>query len=317
MNTDFLSLLAAVAPVFVVVGSGAALRTLGKLKPAADSSLLSVAVNFLYPCFIADVVIRSNALRNPSNVLIAPAVGCATLLIGFAVALGVAALLRMDRPQPTRTFAFTSGIPNWGYLAIPLMQSLFAGQSADTLGVLFIHNIGLELTLWSVGVWLLAGEKSWRRAFNIPFFAILSSLVLSVMRASEWLPKFALESLHFLGQAALPLSLLLTGATFADQFREKDAPSKWSATVAGIVVKLVLLPPIFILAARWMPCSVELKRVMVVQAAMPTAMVPVVLARMYGGDASLSLRIIFSTTALGLVTIPLWLRIGFEAIAGK
>ena len=222
--------------------------------------------------------------------------------------------MRMERPQPTRTFAFTAAIPNWGYLAIPLMQSLFAGKSADTLGVLFMHNIGLELTLWSVGVWLLAGEKSWRRAFNIPFFAILASLVLSVLRASEWMPKFALESLHFLGQAALPLSLLLTGATFADQFREKGVPPKWSATLAGVVVKQLLLPPIFILAAGWLSCSVELKRVMVVQAAMPSAMVPVVLARMYGGDASLSLRIIFATTALGLLTIPLWLRIGFEWI---
>jgi malate permease and related proteins len=303
-----------VAPVFIVVGSGAALRALGKLKPEADGSLLSVAVNFLYPCFIADVVIKSNALQNPSNVLIAPAVGSATLIIGFAVAFAVAMLMGMNRPQPARTFAFTSAIPNWGYLAIPVVQSLFPGKSQDTLGVLFIHNIGLELTLWSVGVWLLAGEKSWRRAFNIPFFAILGSLLLSMARASEWLPVFVKESLHFLGQAALPLSLLLTGATFADQFREKNAPAKWSATLAGVFVKIILLPPLFILAARWLPCSVELKRVMVVQAAMPTAMVPVVLARIYGGDSGLSLRIIFATTALGLVTIPLWLRIGFEWI---
>ena len=310
LNTDFLTLLAAVAPVFVVLVCGAVLRALGKLKPEADSSLLSVAVNFLYPCFIADTVINSNALRNPANLFVAPAVGCATLIIGFAVAFAIALLLRMNCPQPARTFAFTAAIPNWGYLAIPVVQSLFPAQSKDTLGILFIHNIGLELTLWSVGVWLLAGEKSWRRAFNIPFFAILSSLLLSILRAGEWLPRFALESLHFLGQAAMPLSLLLTGATFTDQFREKNAPSNWSAPIAGIAVKLLILPPLFLLAARWLPCSIELKRVIVVQAAMPTAMVPVILARIYGGDAGLSLRIVLSTTALSLVTIPLWLRVG-------
>ena len=310
LNTDFLTLLAAVAPVFVVLACGAGLRALGKLRPESDSSLLSVAVNFLYPCFIADVVINSNALRDPRNVFIAPAVGCATLLIGFAVAFSVAVLMRMNRPQPARTFAFASAIPNWGYLAIPVVQSLFPAQSKDTLGVLFIHNIGLELTLWSVGVWLLAGEKSWRRAFNIPFFAILASLLLSVVRAGEWLPRFALESLHFLGQAAMPLSLLLTGATLTDQFREKDAPSKWSGMFAGVAVKLLILPPLFLIAARWLPCSIELKRVIVVQAAMPSAMVPVILARMYGGDAGLSLRIVLATTALGLITIPLWLRVG-------
>ena len=314
MNTAYFTLLAAVAPVFVVLACGAGLRMLGKMRPEADSSLLSVAVNFLYPCFIADIVIHSNALRDPRNLFIAPAVGCGTLLVGFAVAFGVAMLLRLNRPQPARTFAFTAAIPNWGYLAIPVVQSLFPAQSKDTLGVLFIHNIGLELTLWSIGVWLLAGEKSWRRAFNIPFFAILASLVLSVARAVEWMPTFALESLHFLGQAAMPLSLLLTGATLADQLRAKDAPSKWSATFSGIAVKLLILPPLMLIAARWLPCSTDLKRVMVVQAAMPSAMVPVVLARLYGGDAGLSLRIVLGTTALGLITIPLWLRIGFGLI---
>ena len=140
MNTDFFTLLAAVAPVFIVVACGASLRILGKLKQSADSSLLSVAVNFLYPCFIADVVINSNALRNPGNVVFAPAVGCATLLIGFPVAFGVAMLMRLNRPQPARTFAFASAIPNWGYLAIPVVQNLFPAQKNDTLGVLLKYQ---------------------------------------------------------------------------------------------------------------------------------------------------------------------------------
>jgi hypothetical protein len=313
LNTAYLKLLAAVAPVFVVICAGALVRVLGKLRHEADSSLLSLAVNFLYPCFIADVVIRSNVMRDPSNMIFAPLVGSLTLIIGFAVAVGLAFVMRMKRPHPTRTFAFSAAIPNWGYLAIPVIQGLFPTDK-DLLGVLFIHNIGLELTLWSVGVWLLAGEKSWRRAFNIPFFSILGSLILSMMRAAEWLPQFVMDSLHFLGQAALPLSLLLTGATLADQFREKDAPSTWSAAIAGLVLKLAILPPFFILVARWLPCSTELKRVMVVQAAMPSAMVPVILARIHRGDAGLSLRIVLGTTALGLITIPLWMRVGFAWI---
>ena len=51
------------------------------------------------------------------------------------------------------------------------MQGLFDKR---TTGVLFAHNIGLELTLWSLGVWALSGEKSWRRVFTVPFFAILA-----------------------------------------------------------------------------------------------------------------------------------------------
>ena len=104
----------------------------------------------------------------------------------------------VSRPQPASTFAFTSAIPNWGYLPIPLVQGLFGEH---TTGVLFVHNIGLELMLWSVGVWYLTGEGSWKRALTIPFFAILAALGLNLLNAGAWLPGFVLDSLRFLGQA--------------------------------------------------------------------------------------------------------------------
>jgi predicted permease len=55
---------------------------------------------------------------------------------------------------------------------------------------------------------------------------------------------------------------------------------------------------------------VELKRVIVVQAAMPTAMVPVIIARLYGGHPRTAVQIVLGTTAVGILTIPLWIRAG-------
>jgi malate permease and related proteins len=312
MNAAYGKLLATVAPVFVVIACGFAMRRLGKLRPEADSSLFSVAVNFLYPCLIAHSVLGNAALRDLRNVLLAPLVGALLLLGSLVVAVIAARLLRLNRPQPSSTFAFTAAIPNWGYLPIPLVQGLFP---ESTTGVLFVHNIGLELMLWSVGVWFLAGEGSWRRAFNIPFFAILAALGLNLLHAGEWLPGFVLDSLRFLGQAALPLSLLLTGVSLADAVGEGGLLRNAGTTLAGCVVKLGVLPPLILLAAKWLPCSVELKQVLVVQAAMPCAMVPVILARYYNADSGTAVRIVLASTILGLLTIPLWLRIG-GAIVG-
>jgi predicted permease len=59
---------------------------------------------------------------------------------------------------------------------------------------------------------------------------------------------------------------------------------------------------------------VEFKRVLLVQAAMPTAMTSVILARMYGGHPKTAVQIVFGTTALGLFVIPLWLRAGLAWI---
>ena len=309
MNITYSALLGAVAPTFVVLACGFALRRFRGLRPEADSSMLTVAVNFLYPCFIADTMLNSSALRDVRTVAIAPAVGFSLLLLCFGIAALCAKMLRLKSPQPARTFAFSAAIPNWGYLPIPLVQQLF--PNSDTTGVLFVHNIGLELALWSAGIWLLSGSSSWRHVFTIPFFAILGALALNFAHAADWLPRVVLDSLHFLGQAAIPLSLLLTGATLADAVVSLRDDRRPIVTIAGCLVRAALLPPLFLAAAHWLPVSLDLKRVLAVQAAMPCAMVPILLSRHYRGDIGTAVQIVLASTALGLLTIPFWLRIGF------
>jgi predicted permease len=73
---------------------------------------------------------------------------------------------------------------------------------------------------------------------------------------------------------------------------------------------LGLLPVLFLVLARALPVSVELKRVMVIEAAMPAAVFSILMARQYGGDPATAMRVVVATSITGLVTIPLWLRAG-------
>ena len=141
MNSSYGTLLGAVAPVFVVIACGFAMRRMGKLRPEADRSLMSVAINFLYPCLIAHTVLGNPALQNFGNVVLAPIVGACLLIGTLVIGILAARLLRIPRPQPSATFAFTAAIPNWGYLPIPLVKSIFGD---DVTGVLFVHNVGLD-----------------------------------------------------------------------------------------------------------------------------------------------------------------------------
>lgn len=290
------------------------MRRRGKLKPEADGSLLSVAVNFLYPCLIADAVLGNAALRDIGTVVAAPLTGAAILAGSFAITALAARVLRMNRPQPAATFTFTSAIQNWGYLPIPLVQSLFGDRAT---GVLFVHNIGLELTLWSLGIFLLSGHGSWRRAINIPFLAILGALVLNLFQAGDWLPRFALDTLHFLGQAALPLSLLLTGVTLADAVAQGGLARDLRTTIAACILRLAILPVFILACARFLPCSIELKQILVVQAAMPCALIPVILARHHHGDGGTAVRIVLASTLAGFITILFWLRAGSALVLGQ
>jgi predicted permease len=68
----------------------------------------------------------------------------------------------------------------------------------------------------------------------------------------------------------------------------------------------------FLLLASVIPASVELKRVMALQAAMSSAVFPIILARHYGGDAPTAMRVVLGTTVVGFISIPLWIRFGLE-----
>ncbi len=105
------------------------------------------------------------------------------------------------------------------------------------------------------------------------------------------------------------MSLILIGAVVADYLGEFK---RWGGREISVAValRILLLPMFFLLLARYLPASVELKRVMVLEAAMPAAVFPIVMSRHYGGDPPTALRVVIGTSIVGLVTIPLWIRFG-------
>jgi predicted permease len=54
--------------------------------------------------------------------------------------------------------------------------------------------------------------------------------------------------------------------------------------------------------------------VILIQAAMPAAVIPVIIAKHYGGDPGAAMRIVLVTSIAGLVTIPFWIQMGMRWI---
>lgn len=287
---------------------GWVLRRAGRLKLEADASLLQLGVNIFYPSLIVETILGNPALARVENILLPAAVGAGTVLFGFAVAVAAARILRVPWPQPARTFGFSVGLQNYGFIAIPLVQLLF---DRATMGVLFTYSLGVEIALWSTGIWLLAGQRSgsfWRAALTPPVIAIVASLVVNLSLGSAWLPAFVRTALHWLGVCAFPIQLIVTGATLADLVRRNAVIPNLSTLIGANIVRLGLLPLVMLAFARSLGDSRELQQVVVVQAAMPSAMIPVILAKYYKADSDLAAWIVITTTVLGLFMIPFWLR---------
>lgn len=313
---SYSTLLNAVAPIMALVLVGFFLRRIGWLSIEADNSLLRLSVNLLAPALIFDSVVGNPALRQPANLLLPPLVGFCTVTVGFLLALYIARRLNfLPEEKQQRTFAFSTGIYNYGYIAIPLVQTLFG---RETMGVLFVHNLGVEIAFWSVGIFILTAASPSRAIKNMvngPTLAIVFSLALNLIGASGWIPSFATGTIHMLGQSAVPLALILTGATLADLISQTRTGTAMPVSIGSSLLRLLILPVLFLLLAEYLPCSPELKQVIVIQAAMPAAMLPIILSKHYGGDPAIAIQVVIPTTLLGLFTIPLWIKLGFYFVA--
>lgn len=318
---EFLTVLTAVLPVFGIMAIGLWLRRRGWLSSAADQSLMRLTINLLLPSLIFGSVLGNAALRRPENLLLPPMVGFGMVAIGLGMArLFVRAAGLRTLPEQ-RTFTFLAGLQNYAYLTIPLCIMLF---DPGTTGVLFVHNVGTEMAMWTLGVSTLTGSSpsgGWKKILNAPLAALLLAMILNLFGAFFSPPapviffgNMILTVIHWLGQSAIPLALLLIGAIVADHLNEARGGHVLRVVAVASLVRLAIMPVLFLLLAKYLPCSVELKRVMVLQGAMSSAVLPIVLTKHYGGDARTALQVALGTSLIGLMTIPLWIRVGGHVI---
>jgi predicted permease len=303
LDFDFASILTVIVPVYLVMATGAAMRKMGTLPEAVDAGMMRLTIVLLTPCLILERVVGNTSVMQPIPVLIAAGLGFGLVALGIAISYFMAPLIGLRKHEGRRTFAVSSGLQNYGFVAIPIVTALFPDKG--TLGVMFTFTLGVELACWTVGVGLLTGldKAPWRLALSAPVIAILFSLLLNFTGLHAYIPKVAHNTLGMLGVCAVPLALLLIGASIADIWGAE--PMRWSVAVFSPLLRLGIIPVAFFAAAYYLPLEVELKRVLVVQGAMPSAVFNIMIARHYGGHPSTAVQCVLGTTLFSLITTPL------------
>ncbi len=314
--SDFVTVLNAVIPVFGITGIGVLLQRLKWISESADQALMRLTINVLMPGLIFDSVLRNQALRKPGTLFLAIGLGFGTITLGLLVCWLFRKAADPKNETVQRTFTFCTAIFNYGYVPLPLAIFLFP-HYPETVGVLLVFGVGVDLCIWTLGVLVLTGHPlrdGWRKLLSAPLVAITIALMLNLTGVSDHIPAAILNLAKMLGQAAFPVAILLIGAVIGRYLGEFGTFSGWRVFAWACALRLVLLPCAFLALARWLPCGPELKAILVLEAAMPGGMFPIVITRHYGGDTPTALRVVLGTSLVGLLSIPFWVRLGIQFV---
>jgi len=319
----FLTVLEAVLPIYLLAAIGGFLRVQKVVTAEMEKGLLKLVIHCLYPCLILDKTLGNDLVRQSEVLFWGIGLGFGLVMIGMLVSWLVATALRMKAGQGKRTFTFSGGVQNYGYTAIPILIALFVVDGDDdVLGVLFIHSLGVEIAIWVVGLMVLTGAylKSPKQLINGPIVAVVLGIGLSWTGGWEIFDPerggiFGLivrQTMSWLGACAFPIGLLLIGATMVDMVSKERLSSK--VGLGACFVRLLVMPLVIISAAKFLPLAPALQQVLLVQAAMPAAVTPIIVARHYGGSPGVAVQVVLATSALALVTMPLWISWGVKFI---
>lgn len=282
-----------VLPVLCILGAGFAFGrfTATDMRPLSQFTLvvLSPALIFGYLA-TAEVSVSLVARASAYVVLYIVAAGLLAALVAR-----LSGLRDLTGPLLLSTVFTNSG--NYG---LPVI--LFAyGREGFLLGVsvLAIHLV----LMYPVGIWFATlGQGEWRKGLEASLTTppvIAGLLAFAVRLVGLPIPEGLLRAIRLVGDAGVPVILLLLGMQVA---RTKVEGSLRPIAVAS-ALRLVAGPVLAVALTYPLGLTGLAAKVLVLQHAMPTAAIMVLLALEYGARPDLVASVTVVTTAISAATV--------------
>ena len=274
-----------IAVIFIGILAGFVCRRAKVISEEGTAAVSNIVVKIVLPFFLFSAILNSGSGVDRRGVLVTLGLSFGMFLLSGLTALIVVPLLKP--PVGDRgVYLFETMCGNVAYIGIPVCAAVLGGNAAFYASLL---NIPYNLLCFSLGIWLLAGKLPLKKILNPAFLSGAAAAVLYLLRVP--VPSVILDGCAFIGQATSPCAMLVIGSVLGSiSFREIF--TEWRA-IPYVLIRLVGLG------------------VLILMAAMPAATNSTMLCTIYGGNRALSAKLIFLSTALSIVTIPLWAALYF------
>lgn len=266
--------------------------------------LTSVVYYLLLPALVLAVMWQAPLGGATTAIVLVAAAGV------FAGILTGALLCRFCQQGRAQTGAMilAMAFPNVTYLGLPVLEATFGSWSRSV--AIQTDILATTPLLFTVGIMLASrlGQSAGpalnlsRELIHIPaMWAALIAIGLNLLQLP--MPRVLAGLLDLLGRGVVPLMLFSLGLSLqwrTDSWRKLPAVG----IVAG--VRLILIPLLAWPLSALLGLSGELRAAVVMEAAMPSMVIGIVLCDRFGLDVNLYATAVTVTTALSIVTLPLW-----------
>ena len=277
---------------------------LGKKNPKISEYIARPLIRFGIPLSVMGLLLKEGI-----DINLIKSAFLAFSIIGFLIVLiNICPIFKKRLPNYTLQLAGLIG--NTSFLGIPIAMALLPSKTINfTIG----FDLGTTLFAWIFGPFFLK-EKSLDN--NIPHIkgllnalinspasrGIIGVLLAYIFQIDEVLGNF----LWIPARIVIALAIIIVGTRLGlitnqkGKFFDLDEEIKFS-----ILLKLFILPFIIFLVSKLLDFDFNQSAAVILQAGTPTAISTILMAEAYRIKQKIASKILFTTTLISIVTIPL------------
>lgn len=274
----------------------------------ACSRMSKIVVNVLNPCLMVYGVLGKEAHLEGSmlfRTLILVVIYYTALIL---ISIPTASALHVKKGH-FNLYRLMMIFSNVAFMGIPVISSIYGKES---MLLIAFYNLGYNLLLYTYGIYLAAkgagetgegagGGMQWKKLINPGVVSCVAAIV--IFATGVTVPESVCTFFDYVGNAAVPLSMILIGASVAQGGKKEFFLDK--KMYAFIAVKMLAIPIAAALLLRLVPWPAMVEGVFILMLAMPVGSIVVMLAAESGNDAIECTKGSILTTLVSVITIPI------------
>lgn len=292
----------------VLILLGFVVRRAGVLRREDGHVLIAFVLYLAAPALILQILLTADL--EPALALVPIAAWAIHLILLAGLFLGARAASLDSRR--TGSVMLAGAVGNTGFFGLPLIAA--SGDGFSLAAAVMYDTLGTGLITWTSTVAVASGFGGERgggrevaRALRgvlllPPNWALVVGLVLNLSGVRlEDMPDLFSRPIDILAAAVLPLVMVYAGVMLEGHGLRRI----WAEVAASSIVKLGVAAIVGVGIALAFRFDKDVFRTVVIMAAMPTAMMSLVLGTRYGVRSDILAGAVVVTTLLATVTLPL------------